>query len=140
MGRILALAILLSLVGATAGQAADLTVAVTGVQDGGHSIRIVLYGDADSFRHEERARQVLSLPAVVGTVTGTFHDLPAGRYAVLAYHDANDNRRLDLVLGMFPSEGWGLSNDPSVIGPPRFADSAFDLAEPGAAITVPLHY
>ena len=41
---------------------------------------------------------------------------------------------------MFPAEGWGLSNDPDVIGPPSFEDSAFDLGTDGATVTVPLHY
>ena len=125
---------------ATAGRAAELTVAVTGVRDGENTVRIVLYADADTFRHERNAKQILSLPAAAGTVSGVFHDLPAGRYAVVAYHDANGNGKLDMILGMFPDEGWGLSNDPTVIGPPRFDDSAVELAEPGAAITVPLHY
>ncbi len=121
--------------------AADLTVAVNGVKDGApSSVRIALYADADSFRHEARAKQVLSLPAAAGTVTGVFHDLPPGRYAVLAYHDENDNQKLDLFLGMFPSEGWGLSNDPTVLGPPRFEASAFDVADPATSIAIVLHY
>ena len=121
-------------------QAADLTVAVTGVKDDANTIRIALYSHADGFRHEDKAAQILSVPAKPGTVFGTFHDLAPGRYAVIAYHDENGNQRLDLVLGMFPAEGWGLSNDPDVIGPPSFADSAFDLGEEAATVTVPLHY
>ena len=124
----------------TGAQAADLTVTVSGVRDTKESVRIALYADPDTFRHEQNAKQVLTLPAVAGEVTGLFHDLPAGRYAVVAYHDENGNQKLDLFLGMFPTEGWGLSNDPTVIGPPRFADSAFDVTEPNTAITVPIHY
>ncbi len=138
--RSASLAGLFLLLAATRPQAADLTVAVTGVRDATESVRVVLYADADSFRHEQKAKQILSLPAAAGVVTAVFHDIPAGRYAVLAYHDEDGNQRLNLFLGMFPAEGWGLSNDPSVIGPPRFEASAFEVAEPGTAITVPLHY
>ena len=138
--RLSALVGLLVALAANGGRAAELTVAVTGVRDDANTVRIALYADADSFRHEQSARQVLSLPAAPGTVSGVFHDLPAGRYAVLAYHDENGNQKLDMVLGMFPDEGWGLSNDPTVIGPPQFEDSAFELAEPATTITVPLHY
>lgn len=122
--------------------AADLTVTVTGVKkiDTSSSVRIALYGDAKSFRHEASALQVLSVPATLGEVSAVFHDIPPGRYAVLAYHDENDNKKLDLFLGMFPSEGWGLSNDPSVFGPPQFEASAFDVVEPGGQLTLPLHY
>ena len=80
------------------------------------------------------------MPATPGEVRGVFHNMPAGRYAVLAYHDENGNGKLDMIMGMFPDEGWGLSNDPTVIGPPRFEASAFDVAEPETGVIVPLHY
>ena len=135
----LGLTILAALCGAQA-EAAVLTVAVEGVHPGPGSIRVALYANGDSFRHEDRALRVLSVPADSGAVSVTFTDIPAGRYAVLAYHDANDNKKLDLVMGMFPDEGWGLSNDPTVIGPPRFEPSAFDVGEPTATTIVRLHY
>ena len=138
--RLLILAALLLGTATTGALAADLTVSVSGVRDASESIRIALYADAATFRHESDARQVLTLPAAKGTVSGVFHDLPPGRYAVLAYHDENGNGKLDMTLGMFPDEGWGLSNDPTVIGPPRFEASAFEVSEPESAITVPLHY
>ena len=56
--------------------------------------------------------------------------LPPGRYAIMAYHDADLNGKFDLRFGMFPTEGYGLSNNPKVMGPPKFADSAFDVAGP----------
>ena len=46
------------------------------------------------------------------------------------------NRR----LGMFPTEGYGLSNNPVVLGPPSFADSAFDVGTDAQAINVELRY
>ena len=138
--RPLLLAALLLGLAAHATRAADLTVSVSGVRDDQEHIRIALYADSDSFRHEQSARQVLSLPAASGVVSGVFHDLPPGRYAVLAYHDENGNGKLDMIMGMFPDEGWGLSNDPTVIGPPRFEASAFDVAEPETGVIVPLHY
>ncbi len=43
---------------------------------------------------------------------------------------------------MFPTEGYGLSNNPTVSGPPAFADSAFELpAGTGAArISIDIRY
>ena len=125
---------------ATGAAAADLSVTITDVRSADATIRIALYADAKSFRHEAEARQVLVVPAAVGTVSVTFPDVAPGRYAALAYHDENGNGKLDLILGMIPDEGWGLSNDPTVIGPPGFEPSAFTVAEEGTSITVPLHY
>jgi len=121
-------------------QAATLDVTVSDIQPGPGNIRVALYANADSFRHEDRAFQVLSVPATTASVIVVFKDIPVGQYAVLAYHDANDNKKLDLRFGMFPEEGWGLSNDPTVIGPPRFSASAFDVSEPAAKVPIRLSY
>lgn len=120
--------------------AARLKVTVDDIHVGPGSIRVALYANDDSFRHEERASRVISTAANSEFISVTFNDLPAGQYAVVAYHDANDNKKLDLKLGMFPEEGWGLSNDPTVIGPPRFGPSAFDVANSNTNIVVHLHY
>jgi uncharacterized protein (DUF2141 family) len=121
-------------------QAADLRVTVSGVHETKETIRIALYAGEDGFRHEEHAYRVLTIPARTGDVSATFSGIAPGRYAVIAYHDENGNGRLDMMLGMFPDEGWGLSNDPTVIGPPSFDASAFEVAAEGKTIVVPLHY
>lgn len=126
--------------GVSSAHAATLTVTIGDIQPGPGNIRVALYADADSFRHEDRAVRVLSTPANAGSVAVVFSDIPAGKYTVLAYHDANDNKKLDLRFGMFPEEGWGLSNDPTVIGPPRFGASAFDVVEAGTNLRVRLNY
>jgi uncharacterized protein (DUF2141 family) len=41
---------------------------------------------------------------------------------------------------MFPTEGYGLSNNPKVVGPPKFADSAFEVAGPETTIEIILAY
>ncbi|TWB34546.1 DUF2141 domain-containing protein [Nitrospirillum pindoramense] len=123
-----------------AAAAGDLTVTVEGIEPGPGAVRVVLYDKADGFRHEDKAAAVQSVPATQASVTAAFLNLPPGQYAVIAYHDANGNGKLDLTLGMFPSEGWGLSLDPTVLGPPRFGASAFDVGADPVFQTVRLHY
>ncbi len=69
-----------------------------------------------------------------------FLDVPPGQYAVMAYHDANDDQKLDLRFGMFPKEGWGLSNNPKVMGPPSFSASSFTMTEQTMATMIDMHY
>lgn len=83
---------------------------------------------------------MLSAPAQKAVVSVRFDGVPPGRYAVMAYHDANDNKKLDLRFGMFPKEGWGLSNNPKVMGPPSFDASAFVVTEPGTQSAIEMHY
>jgi uncharacterized protein (DUF2141 family) len=126
-------------------QAADLTVRVSGVSmddasDAHGRIKLMLFDRAEGFRKEDKARQVLALPAKPGTVSGVFRDLPPGRYALIAYHDGNGNGKLDLRLGMFPNEGYGLSNNLKPLGPPAFAEASFDLPAAGAVVDLRLEY
>ena len=111
--------------------AADLSVAAQQVRSGEGQVKLMLFEREEGFRKEDKARQVLALPAAAGSVSGVFRDLPPGRYAVIAYHDENGNGKLDLRFGMFPKEGYGLSNNPKLSGPPKFKDAAFEVTQTG---------
>lgn len=106
----------------------QLLVEIIGMRDSSGTIRAALYNEPDSFRKEERALMWVAQSAKAGNATLIFRDVPPGRYAIVAYHDENDDGKLNLRFGMFPSEGYALSNNPKVVGPPRFADSAFDFS------------
>lgn len=126
--------------GATSAGAAELEVDVGGVRSVDGQVKLMLFERAEGFRKEDKSREVLALPATLGTVTGVFANLPPGRYAIVAYHDEDGDGKLKLRFGMFPSEGYGLSNNPSVSGPPAFNDAAFDLPETGARLAIQLSY
>lgn len=104
----------------------QLLVEISGVRDSVGTLRVSLYNEPDSFRKEEHAFIQITQPAKAGNASLIFRDVPPGRYAVMAYHDENDDGKLNLRFGMFPTEGYALSNNPKVVGPPRFSDSAFD--------------
>jgi uncharacterized protein (DUF2141 family) len=136
-----AVATLLSLIaGAACADPAKLIVTVTSVRSAAGDLRVSLYSDPETFRKEERAVKVIVIPASPGETTVEFADLPPGRYAVMTYHDENGDGKLNLRLGMFPTEGYALSNAPQVMGPPRFGDSAFAVSDPETRIAMTLSY
>ena len=137
--RCLALALLLA---ATVAQAdeARLVVTIKEIRDATGNLRVSLYADAESFRKEDRALKVVSIPAARGEARVTFDGLIPGRYALMAYHDENADAKLNLRLGMFPTEGYALSNNPRVMGPPKFADSAFEVTAPETEANLTLSY
>ena len=137
--RSLTLALLLAAAAAQADEA-RLVVTIKEIRDATGNLRISLYGDADSFRKEDRALKVVSLPATKGEARVTFDGIAPGRYALMAYHDENADGKLNLRLGMFPTEGYALSNNPRVMGPPKFADSAFDVTAPETEASLTLSY
>lgn len=125
---------------AFADDAATLAVTLRNVRDASGALRAGLYREPATFRKEDQAVAVAQAPAAAGEVTLTFADVPPGRYAIMAYHDENGDGRLNRRFGMFPSEGYGLSNNPPVSGPPAFADSAFAVAAPATAVAIELRY
>lgn len=120
--------------------AIDLQVTVTGVAHGDGTVRLDLYDSPETFRDEDAARARISTKAAAGSVTATVPDLTPGTYALIVYHDENDDGRMDRFLGMIPTEGYGLSNDPEVSGPPQFEASAFAVDDAHTSVSVPLHY
>ena len=67
-------------------------------------------------------------PAHAGTVIVEIHGVPPGRYAIQAFHDANNNGECDQGLFGIPREGVGFSNDAfSGLSKPKFDNAAFDF-------------
>ncbi|TBU92821.1 DUF2141 domain-containing protein [Stutzerimonas kirkiae] len=117
-----------------------LSVVVHGLQHERGSVRASLYNDPDSFRKEARAVAVRQVSAVEGDAVIHFDGLAPGRYALMVYHDENADGKLNLRLGMFPREGYGLSNNPRVMGPPKFEASAFDVSGPETTTDIDVRY
>lgn len=126
--------------GAEEAPSATLSLQIQGLRNASGDLRIALYDQAESFRKEALARRIVSQPAQAGEQRVKIDGLAPGRYAVVAYHDENANEKLDLRFGMFPLEGYGLSNNPQVVGPPRFAESAFELIAPETQLEIRLNY
>ncbi len=118
--------------------AATLAVAIEGAKPGDGPLAVLLFDRADGFPGEVKASVRRVLPA--GQTQLAFDGLKPGQYAVMAYQDEDGNGELNRFLGMIPTEGWGLSNNPRVSGKPAFRDAAVTLPESGAAITLKLNY
>lgn len=116
--------------------AADIEVVVRGVKHDQGTVKVALYAGPDTFRKEDKALARDTQPAKAGEMVFAFAGVADGRYAVIAYHDENGNGEMDRFLGMIPTEGYGLSNNPEVAGPPSFEPSAFAVTAAQPARTV----
>jgi uncharacterized protein (DUF2141 family) len=105
--------------------AGDLTVRVTGIADAAGQIRVAACTQAEFLK---TCRLVASAPAKVGTLDVRLGSVPAGRYAIQAFHDRDADGKLATNLIGIPSEPFGLSRAPSMrFGPPAFADAAVEI-------------
>lgn len=85
-----------------------LVVEVSGFKnDSGHAIAKLFIPDDDVIK---KGRQEVFGDIRNGRSTLTFSKLPAGEYAVVVFHDANDNGTIDHNLLGFPKEALGFSN------------------------------
>lgn len=117
----------------------NLTVRLHGIKNSTGQIQVELYSDAKTFRKSALAHNIAKANAQEDAVTVTFSGIKPGTYAILAFHDEDGNGELNKRFGMIPTEGYALSNDPEVFGPPAFKDSAFEIAS-DKELNIPMHY
>ncbi|HET6971316.1 MAG TPA: DUF2141 domain-containing protein [Phenylobacterium sp.] len=135
-----ALVFLLTAAVATPAAAGDLTVTVKGVKNASGSVLGAVYDEA-GFMQQPKAKAVARAKAAPGAVALTFHNLPAGRFAVAVFHDANGDGKLAKNNLGVPTEGYGFSNDAQgSAGPPRFDQAAFAFDGHAKAVAIDLDY
>jgi uncharacterized protein (DUF2141 family) len=130
--RAAALALLIS----TSAGASEIVIDVTNVRSSQGHVRLSVCDEAH-FGGEGCAYDGVA-PARQGSTRVVVQGVPAGRWAVQAFHDENDNEEFDTNLFGLPQEGFGFSNNPPLRGKPRYADSVFDVREPRTEISLRL--
>ena len=117
----------------------NLTIHVHGIKSSSGQIHVELYSNPKAFRKSALAQNVIKVVAKEDSTTVTFSGIKPGVYAILAFHDEDGNGVLNKRFGMIPTEGYALSNDPEVFGPPAFKDSEFEVLS-DKELDMPLHY
>ena len=116
---------------------ARLIVTLVGFKSDEGSARMSLWGDAERWLDDDAKVFDGDQPIVDGTSTFVIEALDPGTYGVSAYHDRNDNDRLDTGFLRMPKELFGFSNDaPPRMGPPSFEACAFPVEGEETAITI----
>lgn len=69
----------------------------------------------------------LAEEAKKGPITLTFDNVTPGTYAIMAMHDANDNKRMDYESNGMPIESYGMSGNEMTMGPPTFGAAKFEV-------------
>lgn len=119
-----------------------LMVTVTGIRRVLGNVTLTVYGaERARFLAPHGALVVTRVPVRGPTAQGCIAVSSPGTYAIAAYHDANDNHRLDRDFLGLPTEGFGFSNDaPTLLGPPAFDAARLSLAPGAQAISIRLRY
>jgi uncharacterized protein (DUF2141 family) len=120
-------------------RAATVAVTVHGVRNAHGHVRVALCKKAE-FLHPNCAWRGHAA-AAVGDVVVRITNVPPGTYAAQAFHDENDDGKLDRNILGLPREAMGFSNDaPMRMGPPKFDAAAFDVKAPLTETSFKLRY
>lgn len=136
----------------TALEPRDLRVNIEGIRSGFGTVMIGLYDNADGFiaaiknsaemglLNDKGRLAGIALRATSGTRSVVFMQLPPGQYALIVFHDENDNGRLDENAWGVPTEGYGFSNNAQgLLGAPSF-DAAKITLDGTSSVPIRLIY
>lgn len=73
---------------------------------------------------------------VNGKSVVVFEDIEAGEYAIICYHDKNNNGKMDFEAYGMPIEDYGASNNVMNFGPPKFEDAQFTIIDKNVSLEI----
>jgi uncharacterized protein (DUF2141 family) len=134
-------------------QAGDLELTVAGIRSDKGALMIGLYDSPAKFTAATSQASSVALLSDKGRFVGVtmraspgslgigFLQLPPGRYAIIVFHDENDNGLLDSNFFGLPTEGYGFSNDAAgFFGAPSFDAASVTVGSADRAIVISLTY
>ncbi len=89
----------------------DLKVNVLGIANDKGLVEFALYKNPDVFTEAGKTHRLARVDAQKGTVSYTFKNLEAGKYALVVYHDENHNKICDKNFFGIPTEAYAFSNN-----------------------------
>jgi uncharacterized protein (DUF2141 family) len=136
----LALAAALVLIAGPA-SAARIIVTIDGMHNAQGNVFVGLYASPAKFLQGNQSDAQRKVRASTGPITVTFDNLPAGTYAVGAFHDENANDHLDTNFLGLPTEGYALSNGVrAVMAKPTFQQAAFTVGNGDKPVALHIRY
>lgn len=119
----------MSLIGQYANcQSPILTIKVPNIDSVKGEIQVSVYDNANSFLKENEEYRIYRFKVKEVKDRFVINDLPKGEYALIIYHDENDNKEMDKSLLGMPKEGYGFSkNFKPGLSRPDFEDCSIHL-------------
>jgi len=126
----------------TTASTGTLTVIVSNFRNDHGNATVILFNSEETFpRYPEKAVKIAHTPINNKKSVTVFDNLPAGTYAISAYHDENNNKKMDTNFFGVPKEGVGASNNArGHFGPPKYKDAKFNFNGNSQTITISITY
>ncbi|RYF94002.1 MAG: DUF2141 domain-containing protein [Caulobacteraceae bacterium] len=121
---------------AAAQEAGEVSVTFSGLRNPTGALFVGLYDSETAFAGGKPVSGY-QLPVSGDSVAQSIKGLKPGRYAIKVYHDVNGDGRMNTNAFGIPLEPYAASNNaPATMGPPAWADAAFEVTAEGASQTI----
>jgi len=75
------------------------------------------------------------------SATIVYEEIPYGTYALTVHHDEDENKRMNRNFIGYPTEGFGLSNNPTIfLSIPDFDECKFELSKDTVVVKIKLKF
>lgn len=110
----------------TAQETHTITVEFNGMESDKGNLYVALYDKEKDFLKKSIKGEIVKITDK--KATAVFKNIPEGEYAISAFHDENDNKKMDTKIFGIPKEPIGMSNDAKgFMGPPKYKDAKFSV-------------
>lgn len=129
----LLMATMLFITNSITAQNKQITVTVANVTSDDGKVGYALY-NKDNFM--KKPIQGKNGEIVNGKSVVVFKDIAPGEYAIVCYHDKNNNDKMDFSPQRMPLEDYGASNNIMAFAPPTFEKAKFILTTDNLKIDI----
>lgn len=102
----------------------DIKVKIINLKNSKGKVMIALCKNKKEFDDKEEPEMALVAEINNKQAEAVFENVKYGEYAIITFHDENNNDKIDFML-VFPKEGYGASNNKISMGPPNYKKSVF---------------
>lgn len=109
-------------------QKASLIVKIKGLKSDQGTVKVALCNSSENYKDDLSPFKAAIIEIKNNQAIAVFDNLPAGNYAVKAFHDENNNDDFDTNFLGIPKEDYGFSNNArGLFGPPSWDAAKFQL-------------
>jgi uncharacterized protein (DUF2141 family) len=126
--------IIVSITNVITAQNKTITATVLNVSSDTGTVKFGLY-NKKNFRLKPLKSEIGKIEN--GKTSITFKEVVIGEYAIVCYHDKNNNDKMDFQPNGMPLEAFGASNNIiNLYGPPIFEDARFMVSDKNVSLEI----
>jgi len=114
-------------------QKQTIKASVVNVTSNKGNVSFALYNKTTFMKEPLQAK---TAKIVDGVSSVTFEGITAGEYAIICYHDKNENDKMDFEPNGMPKEDYGASNNVISFGPPQYDNAKFVVADKNITLEI----